>query len=97
MDQEDLFGQQVREVFEDVRALVAGLELQITEAQEGELCIGDALAQSLRKGPSYIHVGVLGGVPWNEADTSCCPRSAPPRRSGFYGGMDALATLRRSS
>lgn len=88
MDQEDLFGQQVREVFEDVRALVAGLELQITEAQEGELCIGDAPAQSLRKGPSYIHVGVLGGVPWNEADTSCCPsvRSTSPlwvlRRNG---------------
>jgi hypothetical protein len=73
LDQQDLFGQQVREVFDQVRALVAGLELQIAQVEEGELCVGDAPAQSLRKGSSYIHVGPLGGVPWSEADTIVLP------------------------
>jgi hypothetical protein len=88
LDQQDFFGQQLREVFDDVRELVAGLELQIAEAQDGELCIGDAPAQSLRKGPSYIHVGCLAMCP-GAKPTPSCSRSGPvtslplvPGRSG---------------
>jgi hypothetical protein len=73
LNQQDFFGQQVREVFDHVRELVAGLALQIAQAEEGELCVGDAPAQSLRKGSSYIHVGPLGGVPLTEADTIVLP------------------------
>jgi len=57
--------------FDEARARVAGVPLQIVLAGPGEFLIGDSPAQSLNK--DRAGVGPLGGVPWGDATTVTMP------------------------
>jgi hypothetical protein len=57
--------------FDEARARVAGVPLQIVVAGASEFLIGDSPAQSLNKDRAGI--GPLGGIPWGEATTVTMP------------------------